>query len=299
MASDTREHESRSTRAVPGVPGPPIRLTWVLTGLVGCAALAGLLVQDVYAGDAPTAEMLRAFDLVALLLVAPGLVVSVLRVRLGSMWAHLVLAALLAYLVYSSAYYLFGTGFNALFLLHAAVFSLGLVVLGLTLASLDVSPLAAALRGRAPARAVSAMLFTLALALGGMWIYSALDNAVTGDVPAGSQLVETEAVVHLGMALDLALLVPLYAAAAVLLWRRAPWGYALAGVALLSGVLHQVSYVVAMPFQVAGDVPGAVSNDPAEPVIVIFYLAASVLLFWGVPRRRAHPATRAWTGRAR
>jgi hypothetical protein len=86
------------------------------------------------------------------------------------------------------------------------------------------------------------------------------------------------------MALDLTLLVPLYGAAALLLWRRAPWGFALAGVALLAGVLHQVSYIVAMPFQVAADVPGAVAYDPGEPAIVLLYVAASVLLVRGARR---------------
>jgi hypothetical protein len=72
--------------------------------------------------------------------------------------------------------------------------------------------------------------------------------------------------------------VPLYAAAAVLLWRRAPWGYVLAVLAVLPGILHQLTYLVAMPFQVAADVPGAVSTDPAEPVIVLLYLIAATLL---------------------
>jgi len=87
--------------------------------------------------------------------------------------------------------------------------------------------------------------------------------------------------VHLGMALDLSLLVPLYAVAAVLLWRRAPWGYLLAALAVIAGVLHQVSYVVAMPFQVTADVPEAVSYDPVEPVIVLLYLVAAALLLRG------------------
>lgn len=75
----------------------------------------------------------------------------------------------------------------------------------------------AAWRGSVMARPV---LTSLVAALGGMWIYIAVDIAVTGDVPTGSRLVETNLVVHLGMALDLTLLVPLYAVAAVLLWQR-------------------------------------------------------------------------------
>jgi hypothetical protein len=198
--------------------------------------------------------------------------------------AHLVVTSLLGYVVYTYAYYLFGTGFNDLFLVHAAVFSTALVALGLTLARLDRIALAEGFHPGTRVRSIAGILGVLAVALGGMWVYFAVDNAVTGDVPTGSRLVETDTVVHLGMALDLTLLVPLYAAAAVLLWRRAPWGYVLAGVALLAGLLHQLSYLVAMPFQVAADVPGAVASDPGEPVIVLLYLTASVLLLEGARR---------------
>jgi hypothetical protein len=136
-------------------------------------------------------------------------------------------------------------------------------------------------------RTISGILGVLAAALGGMWIYLAEDNAMTGEVPTGSKLVKTDSVVNLGMALDLTLLVPLYAAAAWMLWRRAPWGYALAGLALFGGVLHQLSYLVAMPFQVAADVPGARLLRPGEPVIVLLHLTASVLLLHGARHRQA------------
>src|SRR6266536_3160605 len=63
----------------------------------------------------------------------------------------------------------------------------------------------------------------LALGLGGMWIVNFVRFAITGAAPPGSVLVETPTVVHLGYALDLSLLVPAYAFAAVLLWRRAAW----------------------------------------------------------------------------
>ena len=264
--------------------GPAIGLAWVLLGLLTCAALAGLLVEGLYTGAESTAEMLRGYDLVTLLVVMPALAITLHLTRRGSVMAHVVLASLLGYVVYTYAYYLFGTGFNDLFLVHALVFSTGLLALGMTLASLDHTALAEAFRPETRVRSIAGILGVLAAALGGMWVYFALDNALNGDVPAGSRLVETDTVVHLGMALDLTLLVPLYAAAAVLLWRRAPWGYVLAGVALVAGLLHQLSYLVAMPFQVAASVPGAVASDPGEPVIVLLYLSASVLLLRGARR---------------
>jgi hypothetical protein len=119
-----------------------------------------------------------------------------------------------------------------------------------------------------------------------MWIWAGIDNAVSGAVPAGSALVETGTVVRLGIALDLALLVPLYATAVVLLWRADEWGFLLGMVALVSGLLQQIGYLVAMPMQVAANVPGAVRTDPAEPVIVVVYLLGLTLL----ARARKSPA---------
>ena len=277
-----------------GVHGrPPLAgLTWVLIGLLAGAAATGLLREGVYTGAESTAEMLRGYDLVTLLVVLPALAASAYVASRGSVLAHLVVASLAAYVVYTYAYYLFATVFNPLFLLHAAIFATGLVVLGLALATLDISALATRFDPRTRVRVLAAILGVLAAALGGMWIYLAVDNAVTGEVPTGSSLVETEAVVHLGMALDLTLLVPLYAAAAWLLWRREPWGYALAGLAVLGGLLHQLSYVVAMPFQVAAGVRGAVAHDPGEPLIVLAYLAGLALLVHGARRRDEASARR-------
>jgi hypothetical protein len=253
--------------------------------LATAAALAGLLVDDVYRGPAATAEMLRAFDLVTLV-VAPALAATTALTRRGHAGARLVGAGLAAHLVYTYAYYLFGTGFNDLFLLHAATLAVGTVALVLTLTQLDAGTVARHLAEWSGARLVAGILGVLAVSLGLLWSYAAVDNAVTGETPAGSRLVETDTVVHLGMALDLVLLVPLYAAAALLLWRRRPWGLVLASVALVAGVVQQVSYQVALLFQSAAEVPGAVAFDPGEPAVALLYAVAGVLLLRGmVPRR--------------
>jgi hypothetical protein len=140
-------------------------------------------------------------------------------------------------------------------------------------------------------KGVAVLIGLLAASLGGMWAHFAHHNALTGDVPAGSRSVETDTVVHLGMALDLTLLVPLYAGSAVLLWRRSPWGFVLGMIALLAGLLHQLSYMVAMPIQVAAGIPGASSYDAGEPVIVSLYLLGILLLLRPIRRGTAGSAT--------
>ena len=290
MTHATRKARSPAAGLRPQLPVSPARdtigraatwLTWLVAALALAAALAGLLVDGLYTGDVSTAEMFRGDDLVTAVAVVPGLALALQFSRRGCVRAQLATSGLVAYLVYTYAYYLFGTGFNDLFLLHVAVFATALWALVLTLIAIDVASVAERISHRSPVRAIAGILGALAVGLGGMWIYFAVNNAVTGNVPAGSQLVETDTIVHLGMALDLSLLVPLYAVAAMLLWRRAAWGYVLASVALVAGILHQVSYVVAMPFQFTADVPEAVSYDPIEPVIVLLYLAATALLVRG------------------
>jgi hypothetical protein len=117
--------------------------------------------------------------------------------------------------------------------------------------TVDVPAIGARLARWTPRRLVSALLGLLAGGLGDMWVYDSVRFAVTGALPAGSALVEPDLAVHLGIALDLALLVPAYAVAAVLLWRGTAAGFVLASVLLTSGSLHQVGYMVALPFQAA------------------------------------------------
>jgi hypothetical protein len=138
-------------------------------------------------------------------------------------------------------------------------------------------------------RVISGVLGLLAVGLGGMWVYHSVRFTVTGDLPTGSVLVEPDTVVHLGFVLDLALLVPAYALAAVLLWRRSGWDWVTAAVVLICGTVQQLAYVVALPFQLAADVPGARAFDPGEPLIALVFLLATVALLTGL-RHSARPS---------
>ena len=285
-------NRASTTSAVRARRRAPYVLSISVVCLAGLASLAGLLVEGRYVGPASVAEMLRGYDLVTLVVVVPVLALAQLWARRGSDRAQLLWVGMLAYLVYTYAYYVFGTSFNDFFLLHAVVFGTAVFALVLTVSTLDLRAIAAGFSRRTPRRLVAAVLGVLAVALGGIWVYYSVRFAMTGEVPAGSALVEPDSVVHLGIALDLALLVPAYALAAVLLWRGAAAGFVLGSAVLISGTLHQVSYMVALPFQAAADVAGAVAFDPMEPAIALFYAVATALLLGGAGRRRkdANPA---------
>jgi hypothetical protein len=223
---------------------------------------------------------------VTLVVVVPSLIWSARRAVRGSDRSQLVWGGMLADLAYTYAFYVFATPFNDVFLLHVAIFSGSVFGLVLTLRSLDVPGIAARFSQRTPRRTVAALLGLLAIGLGAMWVAYSMVYAVSAELPGGSALVETDAVLHLGIALDLALLVPGYGLASVLLWRARQWGYVAAALILVSGVLHQVSYMVALPFQVAAEIPGAVAFDPMEPVIAAVFVAAALLPLRGAGRQR-------------
>jgi hypothetical protein len=246
--------------------------------LMAAASLLGLLTDGLYPEPASTVAMLRAYDLVTLLVAVPLLAWALWAARRGSVHAQLVWVGMLAYTGYNYAIYVFGSAFNAAFLVHVAVFAAAVAGLPLALSTMDVTAIAARFSRRTPVRWIGGVLALLALGLGGMWIVAAVRFAVNGDLPAGSALVETPELVHLGIALDLSLLVPAYVLAAVLLWRRAAWSYPLAAAVLVAGAVHQLGYLVALPFQVWAGVPDATAVDPGEFPIAAVFLAAALLL---------------------
>jgi hypothetical protein len=257
-------------------------LTAAAAALMAGASAAGLWAPGLYTDSAAVEAMFRGFDLVTLVVVAPLLAATLLPGWRDRPAGQLSRLSLLAYCIYNYAYYLFGAQLNAALLVHVATFTTSLYALVLSLVALDIAELAGHFRRRTPVRAVAVIILLLALPLAAFQISGLAGFALTGTVPGEpSQLVVPLEFTRLGAVLDLSLLVPAYLLAAAWLWRRRAWGFLLATVVLVAGALHQVSYVTAMLFQLAADVPGA-AFDPVEPAIVALFVAASGLLLVNV-----------------
>src|SRR5439155_26831599 len=144
----TRPIQMPSSPAVP-VTSRPVRLTRraealsVAAGvLMAVASALGLLVGGLYRDPESTASMLRGYDFVTLLVAVPLLAAALWGVQRGSVRAQLVWIGVLAYAVYIYALYVFGSAFNAAFLLDVAVFSATLAALTLALSGLDATGVA-------------------------------------------------------------------------------------------------------------------------------------------------------------
>ncbi|MFE1328499.1 hypothetical protein ACFW7K_31105 [Streptomyces sp. NPDC058735] len=255
--------------------------------LMAVSSAAGLWWRGLYREPAELRAVLRAYDLVTLAAVVPllgGVVVAGKR-RAGPAVA-LLWAGCLIYAVYHYTALSFGLTFNDLFLVHVFLVPLSIAALVLLLANLDTDGIRRRFSPRTPARSVSVLLLLLAVALGGVWTWSAARYAVTGEQPGESDLVLPPRSVHLAYALDLGLLTPALLLGAVLLWRRAPWGYVLAPALLVYLLLYQANYTAALVFQADADIAHAKRVDPAEPFITAALLAAAVAMFAGLRRPR-------------
>jgi hypothetical protein len=264
------------------------RAAWWLSAAVAvamvAASAAGLWVHGLYPDPSWASAASRGGDLVTLMVAAPLLAVALLLARRGSQRAELVWVGMLAYSVYNYAYYVFGLAFNDVFLLHVALFSASLFALILAMASLDVAGIGWRFGARTPARWVGGFLLLVAAVLGVMWSWFSLRFAVTGKLPGGAFPASGQ---HLVYTLDLSLLVPSFALAGVLLWRRTAWGFVLATLVGVYAAVYQLNYLIASAFQADADVAGAMALDPAALGLTIAFLLAAVLLLGNLrPARR-------------
>jgi hypothetical protein len=202
------------------------RLTGVLVGLLVIASVLGIAFggRFLYAAYPAAMAGLVGQDITTMVVGLPLLVGAAWLARSGSTVGLLAWAGALFYVAYSYYFYVVG-GFNALFLVYVAIVATSLYGLLALVLAIDADVLAARMGPDLPRRRVSAFFAVIvglfALLWGGMSIGLAI---------SGGQL---DPVAHLVVAIDGAVLLPILGAAALKLWRRAPWGIVLGGVLLV------------------------------------------------------------------
>jgi len=205
------------------------QLTIIIAILAAVAAAGGLSLAGLYRDSYPYKTAWLGNDLVTLLVVVPLLIISLVFSQRGSQRGKLVWLGLLSYLFYNYAFYLFGAAFNWFFLLYVALFSLAIYTLALGLYTLDVRGLSNNFRPETPRISISLFLLFVSLPLGIFEIGQCLNFIFTNKVPAVPSLI---------FALDLSIVVPNTVLAAILLWKKHPWGYVLSLIMLVKAFTY-------------------------------------------------------------
>lgn len=210
-------------------------LSIVIAVLAFMASLGGLLFENLYHDSDFIKMAWYGNDWVTLIVVVPSLLVCIERSGRGSERAHLIWLGLLWYMLYNYAFYLFGAQFNAFFLLYVGLFSLSIYALFISLSSLDIPGLTAGFSEKTPVKWIGVVLLLVVLPLSVVELGACFRYITSGILPQTPSLI---------YALDLSLVVPNMFLAAILLWRRLPWGYILGAIMLVKGTFYGTVLIV-------------------------------------------------------
>jgi hypothetical protein len=220
------------------MPRYAIVLSSVLVGLSVLASAGGLLIPGLYRDNAFVTSTWLGNDIVTLVVLAPLLALATVMAARGSARGYLAWLGLVDATLYTFGFYLFGAAFNALFLVYAALFGIGIWTMAIGLLNLDVAGVPAAFSPKTPARSVAAWSIFVGLGLSTVYTLQWLGFVMTGQLP--SIIERTGHPTNIVFALDLSLVVPVLLVGGVWLWTRRPWGLALATLINVKGAVYMI-----------------------------------------------------------
>jgi hypothetical protein len=260
-----------------------------ITILVISAATYGLTADSAYRLVTPLlAQTWRAQDAVNLLCL-PVMWWAVTGRRRTSVPAHLLVTGVFMWLAYGYAHLAIGTPMNSMFLAYVAVLSVAAYGTLDGLVRVNVEAVAAEFRS-APMKSAAVFLGVAGIGIAVLWL-SDIVLSLTGGTPANLHL---SGLPNPTWVLDLAWLIPMALAAAVMLWRGHPAGPLVGGVLLVMLLILSAGMLATTPFALAAGLGG----DPAvAPQLLVFTVVFGVLgavelsLVLQAVRRRAAPSS--------
>jgi hypothetical protein len=252
-------------------------LSALLAGLLVVSSIIGLTFgsSGLYAAYPASLAGLIGQDIVTLGVGLPLLLAGMWLTRRGWNGGPLVWAGALFYFAYSYYFFLVGA-FNALFLVYVAIVGSSLYALLALLFRLDATALMAQFTDRAPVRRTAAFFIVTGSLFAVMWGGLSIGSVASATSP--------DPVVHLVVAIDGAVLLPLLVVGGLKLWRHEPWGYVLGGFLLtkVTATGFTLAFTSALGMWWAG------SADPSQAFLAgLFAVMAAVGLALVVPYLRS------------
>ena len=289
--TSTIQRQSHATADTPmATTGQPVGRRWALaywlSGALAVLALIasaiGVFFPQIFRDAAVTAGNARGTDLVILAVAIPALLISMALTARGSLRAQIVWLGALSYILYNVVFFAFAVVFNPLFLVYVAALSLALWALVTLLMAVDVARLRAGFSRGLPVRAIALYLIVTTLLFALTWLRDIVPALLSGATPVS--LEGTKMLTNPIQVVDLAVGFPLTILAAIWLWRRRAWGYALAGLFLVYGVIEAVSVATDQFFGHLSDPAQSLTMSPVFAALTIIALIPLTLYLWRLRR---------------
>jgi hypothetical protein len=244
--------------------------------LIAVTAIAGIFLPATYAKETLYSKAGGiGSDLVNLFLVVPILVISGIRGNRGSIPAHLVWLGTLGYLLYNFVLYAFGVHFNVLSMVYWAILSLCFWAALFSLQFLPLDQIAQTYGPRAPRKAITILLLTMATLFTLFDLGQDIPALITGQIP--QSVTQVNLPVSFIHALDLMFLIPGMGITVFFLLNRKPSGYTLAPVFLtLLSIMNTELAVLMVVMALMG------CFGLSYPIIISFLVLGmvSAILLW-------------------
>jgi len=195
----------------------------------------GLFRDGHYADAADHLTRIYAQDAVLLVIGIPVLTIGLWFAVRGSLRGRIVWLGSLTFMAYMWTHYAFVIAYNDFFLGYVALFGFSIFTLVSGLVRTDPTLFFERLHDTVSTWVYAGFLGIAAAGLGFMWLFDIVPALLTGELPSAIAQLGPEAA-HTYV-IDLGILVPCLAIAAVWLWQQRPWGYIFAGVLLVFAAL--------------------------------------------------------------
>lgn len=265
-----------------------LKISMILSAIIAALALlasaGGLFIQGLYRDNAFVTTTWLGNDAVTLFLVVPILIIALIYAKRGSQKARLVWFGALDYMLYNYAFYLFGSAFNAFFLIYVILLGLSIFALIFGLVNLDASQVSRQFASRTPVKWIGGYFLFVAAGLGTVYLAQSIGFILTGQLPAIVTLSGNPT--NVVFALDLTLLVPWLVIGALWLMKRQPWGYVIAGILSVKGPLYTLVLSINSVLMVRAGLTNS-SELPLWGTLTVLGLAASAF-FFGNMKNKSH-----------
>ncbi|MDD2534820.1 MAG: hypothetical protein PHC86_09015 [Eubacteriales bacterium] len=204
--------------------------------LAAGVSLGGLFIKGLYHDNPLVIAAWQGNDIVTLYLMVPLMLIALAFLKKSPNLARLFWIGSLWYMIYNYLFYLFGAAFNNFFLLYIAIFTLSVYTMIFALINTNANAISQSFSAQTPVRWISGFMIFFAVLIGTLWIMMALSFVFTGVIP--QSIVQTDHPTGVVFATDLSLLIPALLFSAILLWKKAPWGYVLSAIVLVKATAY-------------------------------------------------------------
>lgn len=257
-------------------PKTAYTLTVITLVLAIVAAAGGLFIENLYRDNSFVTAVWQGNDLVTLVVAVPLLIVGFVLSRRGSVRGHFIWLGMLWYMVYNYAYILFGAAFNPFFLLYVALFTVPLYALIFAVPKIDVEHAGERFRASTPVKWIAGYMVFVAVGLTVVYLMQIGNYLTTGEIPSIINL--TEHPTNIVFALDLSLLVPPLMLSAIWLWQRRAWGYILATILNIKGMVYTLVLAMASVSAVRAGFSESMAEIPLWITLTVGGLLSSFFL---------------------